>query len=178
MIVGYASIIESGGDNSGGASLAGTIAGLSMVICSLVIQGGQFVLEEMILTRNEIPPQRMVGLEGMFGLVFIFVWMMVFSYIPCPSSSMCSLVSGVEDPIAATMQVFSNPLLMLWCTVTILSIMLFNLNGLILTKCVSSMFRAFWDATRTILVWGFSLMFMLEPFVFEAFCLQIIGFVF
>ena len=101
VIIGYASIIQNGGDSSGKkASTFGTIAGLLMVICGLVIHGGQFVLEEMILTRSQVPPQRMQGLEGMFGLVFSFVCMMVFSYIPCPSSSICTVNLFIQKKIA------------------------------------------------------------------------------
>lgn len=59
----------------------------------------------------------------------------------------------MEDPIAAVTQLFDNKIILFWSGVTIISIMLFNVNGLILTQRVSSVFRAFWDATRTVLVW-------------------------
>jgi hypothetical protein len=59
----------------------------------------------------------------------------------------------LEDPIAAVTQLFDNKIILFWSGVTIISIMLFNVNGLILTQRVSSVFRAFWDATRTVLVW-------------------------
>lgn len=43
-------------------------------------------VEEILLSKYEIDVQRMVGLEGLFGVVWIFIWMMVFSFIPCPDS--------------------------------------------------------------------------------------------
>jgi hypothetical protein len=56
--------------------------------------------------------------------------------------------------------------------------MLFNLFGVTLTKNVSAVFRAFWDATRTILIWIFSLLLGLEAFVPAVFGIQVVGFVF
>merc|ERR1712232_173339 len=53
--------------------------------------------------------------------------------------------------------------------------MLFNLNGLLLTKHVSAMFRAFWDATRVFIVWVVSLIAGLEPFHLESFFIELAG---
>lgn len=47
-----------------------------------------------------------------------------------------------------------------------------------MTKNVSAVFRAFWDATRTILIWIFSLAFGLEAFVPQVFGIQVVGFIF
>lgn len=176
VLVGVASVVtQSGGSSSVG--LGGTIAGILMVLVSLLIQAAQFVLEETIITKNEISAQRMVGMEGIFGMIFIFMWIMIFSYIPCPSSDMCDMYSGFEDPIAGVIQIFSDKMLLMWCCITIISIMLFNVNGLILTQNVSSVFRAFWDATRTILVWILSLAFGIDSFDIRGFFLQMAGFV-
>jgi len=148
-----------------------------MVLISLLIQAGQFVVEETIVTKYQISAQRMVGMEGIYGMVFIFMWIMIFTYIPCPSSDMCDMYGGLEDPISGVIQIFSNKILLMWCIITIISIMAFNVNGLILTQNVSSVFRAFWDATRTILVWVCSLSFGIDPFDIKGFFLQLAGFV-
>lgn len=176
VLVGIASVVTTG-NGSSEVGVGGTIAGIVMVLISLVIQAGQFVLEETIVTKNQIAAQRMVGLEGIYGMIFIFVWIMIFTFIPCPSSDMCDMYSGLEDPIAGVIQIFSDKMLLFWCFVTILSIMLFNVNGLILTQNVSSVFRAFWDATRTILVWVCSLAFGIDQFDIRGFFLQMAGFV-
>jgi len=118
----------------------------------------------------------MVGLEGAFGLMFIFLWIMIFSYIPCPSVGLCDMDSYLEDPIAGVAQIFNDFWLFFWIMVTVLSIMVFNVNGLILTQNVSSVFRAFWDATRTILVWASSLLTGIDQFELTGFFLQMLGF--
>jgi len=65
---------------------------------------------------------------------------------------MCDLNGFLDDPMAATLQVFNNWQILLWGCVSILSVMLFNVNGLILTQNVSATFRAIWDAMRTIII--------------------------
>jgi len=174
VLVGVASVVTGGASNGG--SVGGTITGIVMVLISLLIQAGQFVVEETIISKHEVNPMRMVGLEGIFGLIFILNWIMIFTFIPCPSSGLCDMNGGLEDPIAGVRQIFNQPILAMWCVVTIASIMLFNLNGLILTQNVSSVFRAFWDATRTILVWIISLSFGIDPFDLTGFFLQLGGF--
>ena len=82
--------------------------GLGMTLISIMFQAGQFVIEEKILMRYEIPPMRMIGLEGMFGIIFMFFWINVIGRIPCPSESMCSMNGTMEDPIAAFDEIFSN----------------------------------------------------------------------
>merc|ERR1712232_1427663 len=104
------------------------------------------------------------------------MWIMIFTYIPCPSSDMCDMYGGLEDPISGVIQIFSNKILLMWCIITIISIMAFNVNGLILTQNVSSVFRAFWDATRTILVWASSLLTGIDQFEVTGFFLQLLGF--
>lgn len=118
----------------------------------------------------------MVGLEGSYGLMFIFMWCMIFTYIPCPSVGLCDMDSYLEDPVAGVAQIFSDWMLFFWVMVTVVSIMIFNVNGLILTQNVSSVFRAFWDATRTILVWVLSLVTGIDSFDLKGFFLQLAGF--
>lgn len=153
------------------------ITGLIMIVISIVIQAAQFVIEEKIIILYEVSPMRMVGVEGMFGTVFVFIWLMIFTLFDCPCITMCDMTSTMENPISAIKQIGSNPILLMWCLVTIISIALFNLNGVFLTKNVSAIFRAFWDATRTILIWVLSIFFGLEAFVPSVFGIQIVGFI-
>lgn len=150
--MGIASIVGSSSNSSSGSS-GGVLIGMGMVILSLFVQSSQMVYEEMLFTKYELPAQRMVGIEGLFGMVFLFMWMMIFTFIKCPNSEMCDIRGYFEDPVAGIHQLLHTPMLLFWSCVTIVSIMFFNNYGLVLTKTVSSVFRAFWDASRTVLVW-------------------------
>jgi hypothetical protein len=90
ILVGIASVVTSGG-GAGSVGVGGTVIGISMVLISLVIQAAQLVLEEIILKHYQISAQRMVGLEGIFGMVFIWIWIMLFTFIPCPSIDLCDV---------------------------------------------------------------------------------------
>jgi drug/metabolite transporter (DMT)-like permease len=91
IFVGISTVLASNSSSASNATVGGTIAGLIMVIASLLVQSTQFVYEEVLLNKYNVPPQRMVGIEGMYGLVFIFMWMMIFTYIKCPSPQMCDV---------------------------------------------------------------------------------------
>ena len=82
-------------DDETSVSVGGTIAGLVMIVASLLIQSSQFVYEELLLTKYETPAQRMVGVEGLFGIIFIFNWMMIFSFVKCPSAEMCDVIDKI-----------------------------------------------------------------------------------
>jgi drug/metabolite transporter (DMT)-like permease len=154
VLVGLASVVSSDNESSADEkSAGGVILGIIMVAASLLVQASQFVYEEVLLSKYEVPPQRMVGIEGMFGLIFLFNWTMIFSFIKCPSNEMCDIRGYFEDPATGLHQLLTTPGIIGWSMVTVVSIMLFNNYGLVLTKSVSSVFRAFWDASRTILVW-------------------------
>jgi len=59
----------------------------------------------------------------------------------------------MEDPVVGYHILFTDWKIGLMGAVITFSILFFNLNGITLTKHVSCMFRAFWDATRTVTVW-------------------------
>lgn len=153
VLVGLATVVKSDSSADSEKSAGAVILGIIMVAASLFVQAGQFVYEEVLMSKYEVPAQRMVGIEGMFGLIFLFNWTMIFSFIKCPSNEMCDIRGYFEDPATGLNQLLNTPGIMVWSLVTICSIMLFNNYGLVLTKSVSSVFRAFWDASRTILVW-------------------------
>lgn len=59
----------------------------------------------------------------------------------------------MEDPVIGFRQMITDKNILFWSCVIICSILFFNLNGLVLTKNVSCVFTAFWNATRTVSVW-------------------------
>lgn len=82
----------------------------------------------------------------------------------------------MEDPVIGFRQMLTDKNILFWSCVIIFSILWFNLNGLVLTKHVSCIFRAFWDATRTVSVWMVSLIIGLETFELNSFLIQFAGF--
>jgi len=91
ILVGLSSMIN--GDALAKYSSVGLMIGIGMIIGSNFTQGFLSNVEEMLLRKYEIEPQRMVGLEGFFGMIWIFLWIMIFSYIPCPNEHLCDVRS-------------------------------------------------------------------------------------
>lgn len=79
-----------------------------MVVVSLFAQGFQYITEEHVLKNYHMDPKRLVGLEGMFGIVWIFVIIFIVSFVPCPTELMCDTYGYLEDPISGFRELFRN----------------------------------------------------------------------
>lgn len=159
-------------------SFSGEILGIILIMFSLILQGIQMNLEELILMKNAIEVQRMVGMEGFLGIIWTFCWMIGLSYFSCPDVMMCDMGGYMEDPIMGLKEIFANKGLFLWCSVTVVSVMFFNMSSLNLTKRVSCIYGAFWSATRTACVWVVSLLIGFETWNWVTSPIQFVGFVF
>lgn len=175
-LVGYSTLIND--DATARYSLGGEVLGIAMVALSLVFQGIQGNLEEWIMIKNAVEARRMVGMEGMFGMMFTFCWMVMFSFFACPEQDMCDIGGYLEDPIMGLKQVLNTPGLFFWCATTVFSVMFFNMSSMNLTKRVSCIYSAFWSATRTAVVWVVSLLLGLETFQWNIFLIELAGFAF
>jgi len=90
FFVGLSSMIN--GDALAKYSPSGLLIGILMIVVSNFTQGFLSNVEEMLMRKYEIEPQRMVGLEGFFGVIWIFISIMIFSYIPCPEKHLCDVL--------------------------------------------------------------------------------------
>ena len=57
--------------------------GYILMLCSLVFNGFLYAYEQRLLKKHTIHPLEMVGFEGCFGIVYLFVFITILSYIPC-----------------------------------------------------------------------------------------------
>lgn len=175
-LVGLSSLLNE--DATERYSFYGEVLGIVLVIFSLVIQGIQLNTEELIMIKNSVEPQRMVGMEGFLGLIWTFCWMVGLSFFTCPDIYMCDIGGYMEDPIIGLKEIFNNGGLFFWCAVVTVSVMFFNLSSMNLTKRVSCIYSAFWSATRTAVVWVVSLLVGLETFNWKTSPIQFVGFLF
>ena len=97
-----------------------------MVITSLFAQGIQYITEEHVMTTYQLDPKRLVGLEGMFGLVWIHVMIFAMSFIDCPSTLLCNNGGQLEDPITGYRQLFADPWIISCTCVILIAIVFIN----------------------------------------------------
>ena len=90
---------------------------------------------------------------------------------------MCNIPGKLDDPGMAMVELMNNGKLLFYSILSILSIMIFNVTGLYLTKKVSSIFRIIIDSIRTISVWILSIFWGFEHFFWKAFLIQALGFI-
>lgn len=106
IIVGYSGTLGQGEDNENRVEPANLILGLILTICYLVLVGIQGNTEELILRKKAINVQRMIGLEGMFGLIWSIVVCILASFFACPNASMCNVNSFLLRSVELWMTLF------------------------------------------------------------------------
>mmetsp|Transcript_52423 Transcript_52423/g.148429 ORF Transcript_52423/g.148429 Transcript_52423/m.148429 type:complete len:367 (+) Transcript_52423:61-1161(+) len=135
--------------------------GIGLCISAQVFQASMLVYEEKIMSQYNVPPLRLVGMEGFFG---ILIGGIVLSALNAFS---------VESTPAAIYQLTHSTPLLIAAVGSIFSIAFFNFAGVTVTQQASAVARSTIDVSRTILIWAVELAFGWNSFN----VLQLIGFV-
>ncbi|XP_011301737.1 solute carrier family 35 member F6 [Fopius arisanus] len=156
--------------NSG--SMNSILTGDLLIICAQVITSVQMVVEEKFVAGLDIPPLQAVGWEGIFGFIGICLAMIPLNYIHAYPPFADNSQGTLEAPIDAFIQIGNSGRLLMAIIGITLSIAFFNFAGISVTKEMSATTRMILDSVRTIVIWGFSLIFQWQAFHY----LQLIGF--
>ncbi|KAI3402514.1 hypothetical protein KGF56_004606 [Candida oxycetoniae] len=149
------------------------IFGIILIVLATSLQGIQFVVEEHILAKNPIMPLQLVYIEGFFGVVTIFVFMIIFNYIFSWLDTPAEFGDSQFNMIEAFRQVLTNRTVLISSILIMISIAGFNYCGLSITHRISATARSTVDTCRTLIVWIVALIMQWERFYF----LQLMGFV-
>lgn len=155
----------------------GYFFGLVCILGNLVFHSIQTNVEEKIMRSYAIPPQRVVGLEGLFGIVWMFGFIAALTFVPCPNDQLCTMGGYFEDFVMAIKELEGQPGLIFWCCMTIVAIFFFNLFGMILIHRVNAVYKVFWDNTMSIFIWATALALGFETFNKKHFAIQAAGYV-
>jgi hypothetical protein len=88
-VVGCSALV--GGSSGNEIPTANIILGVSLTLIYLLIAAVQANTEELILRNKAIHVQRMIGLEGLYGMIWSFAMCMIFSFIPCFQPDLCNM---------------------------------------------------------------------------------------
>jgi drug/metabolite transporter (DMT)-like permease len=141
-IVGLAGIIQNG--KTAKISIHGSPIGIFMVVLAQVFTSIQFVIEEKIMHKYSVPALKAVGLEGIFGLITVLIFLPIlhFSYgINGPKGNFADVVTGYHE-------MFDNPQVWIAGIGIIFSIAFFNWFGLTVTRSISATSRSTIDTCR------------------------------
>jgi len=162
--VGLASIMTTSNSANAPHPLLGDI----IIVCAQVVVAIQMVLEEKVIAKYNIPALQVVGWEGIWGFLFLSIILVPMYFIPGQSAG-----NHFENALDAFVQVGNSWILALAVGGNILSIAFFNYFGISITKYSSATTRMVLDSVRTVVIWGWSLIFQWQQFQY----MQVIGFV-
>ena len=180
--------------------------GIILMCTSQFFSSTEYVFQEKFIKHYDVHPFQLVGFEGLWGSLMYSVLLIIFQYVDCNGwdinirDGICfyhdelkqvynetsgdyytvnETISRIEDSNYAFRQMGDNAALLVIYIFYIVSIAMYNIVGINLTKLVSSTARAVVDTVRTVFIWLFFLIFEPVANTKEGFYpLQLVGFIF
>jgi len=134
------------------------LIGIILVLVGEFFHGVQFVYEEKFLTKYNLAPIKVVGLEGVNGALTLFVLLWPMYFIDMGDQFGMGPNNRFEDMLDGLTMIFSGGpenggWLLAWTFGNMCSIAVFNFAGISVTKELSATTRAVLDQIRVILIW-------------------------
>lgn len=129
------------------------IFGIALVILAELIQAGQFVVEEHILSKHPIVPLQLVYIEGFYGTTILLTIMVILNYILGAILPKHEFLDNPFNMAESFAQLFSSKQVLISSVCIMASIATFNFCGISLTHRISATARSTVDTSRTLLVW-------------------------
>lgn len=150
-VVGLSSVVSA--PDTHAHSAVSTIAGLAVIPLAQMFAALQFVAEERIMAEHDVEPVAVVALEGLFGTAIVLVLMPVLHWTVgrTPAGR-----GGVFDVVAGFRQIVGSPAVMQGMVLLAVSVSLYNMLGLHVTRVVSATARSTLDTSRSLGVWAVS----------------------
>ena len=177
FVVGLAGYISTNDEGSKKYSIADYMLGILIIIIHLALAGLHLNLEERIMVRYAISPQRLAGLQGIFGMVLMAAIVSSLAYVPCLNPQLCNIHGYMEDAILAINDISKSSGLLCWTLLYIISVAILNFTAVHVTQLTSSVFRIFWKTMAVILVWIICVAVGFEKLNPLSSSIQVLGFV-
>lgn len=132
------------------------VLGLAMMVASILVQGCQYIVEEKLLGAYYLNPMKVVGWEGIFGVILFAILLPILQFIPC-TAAFCSSSGVVEDSRFAFRQLGASVELVIFVIANIILVAGMNGLGMVVTKYASSANRVTLQQSKTLIVWLFFL---------------------
>jgi len=202
FLVGLNSVLFKG-DNVENAK--NPLIGIILMLISQLFSSTEYIFQEKFIKQYDVHPFQLVGFEGLWGSLMYAVLLIIFQFSDCSGwnkdleEGICfyynetkaginasnetyyynESISRIENTEFAFKQMMDNKALLIVYIFYIVSIALYNIVGINLTKLVSSTARAVVDTVRTVFIWLFFLLFAPVEGTHETFyVLQLVGFIF
>ena len=165
------------------------VVGIILMCTSQLFSSTEYIFQEKFIKHYEVHPFQLVGFEGLWGSIMYSILLVIFQFVSCDEwgddlkDGVCCKDNHenyyIENSRFAFQQMWENKWLLFLYICYIISIALYNIVGINLTKLVSSTARAVVDTVRTVFIWVFFLFISPVKGTEETFhLLQFIGFLF
>ena len=152
------------GDSSGSSS---PVLGIILLLVSQLFTGTMFIVEEKLLSQYYLDPFKVVGTEGMWGVLYYLTLLPFMQLIHCSGDQglekLCNF-GYLENSSYAFKQMSENGVIVALAFMMAASIAIFNVCGIMTTKYASAAQRSTIDTSRTLIIWIMSCLLKLETF--------------
>lgn len=148
LIVGFANLMSSGNSTPAGGDPTMMLIGMVMIVAGQIVQAGQVVCEERLMKEWTVSPLQLVGLEGIWGCFFMCI--IVFPILQrIPGEDRGSM----ENTIDTMKMLQSNVQLIINLFIYFISILSYNISGVMVTYKLTAVHRTMIEASRTAVIW-------------------------
>lgn len=127
--------------------------GMGMILLGMCLQGGQIVVEELLMKDMAAPPMLVVGMEGVWGcIIMLAVCFPILGALPG------SDVGGCQENLQNDFEMVKNSKqLQKVIVIYLISVLTFNIAGMMVTYKLSAVHRTLLEASRTAVIWALDL---------------------
>lgn len=146
VLVGLSSVLR---ENHHGVSKGKVLLGIILILAGQCVSATQMTVEEVFLKKKNFHPLQIVGMEGLFGVIFMSVIVLpVLYFIPGHQNH-----HSYENTLDALLMIKNDGTLLALSVLYMCSIAFYNFFGQAVTKSLTAVHRTLIDALRTIVVW-------------------------
>lgn len=154
MMVGTSSLLSGEGSATQVISQEQMMVGISLIVISQAVQAAQLTFEDFFMADMDIAPMKIVGYEGVFGMVGTLLIMAPIAYYLKGTEG-----QGVHEDIVDTWVMISNSRqLQVILLIDMVALLLYNISGMMVTCHIGAVFRTVLETMRTLFVWLVDLM--------------------
>lgn len=118
-----------------------------------------------------------MGWEGIWGSIIVTIMLLVFQFIPCSSTTLCS-GNVIEDSIGALQELGTSSSQIVYTILLLPLVCLYNTSGTSVTAYGSAAARCTIEQLRNLLVWIYFMAVKVNGIYIEQFTwLQLVGFI-
>lgn len=153
MVVAASTSFMGNADTSAAAASKDPRVGIFLVVLGCMAQGVQYVFEEKVMSVDGVPPLVVIGTEGLWG-----TFLTIFLVYPLAYALPGADNGHFEDPWDALAMVQNNSTLRTLVIMFVLTVTIYNMAAVYVTKYLSAIWHAILDNFRPITIWGFGLL--------------------